>query len=58
MTDSDPRPTEYQAQLGYEARQRALGRVKVSAWVPKEDRAELLDIAQEMREEEDAKRGH
>jgi len=40
---------QFAAQMSYEDRQRAKGLCKVGAWVPIEQRDELLDIAESMR---------
>lgn len=49
--------SKYKSQESYNERMKKRGFIKVGAWVPVEDREELLDIAHEMRSDFAKKKG-
>ena len=49
--DNSHSKAKFPRQIGYDAHMRELGFTRAAPWVPKENRQELLDIAEEMRNE-------
>ena len=49
--DNSHSRAKFPRQADYDAHMRSLGFTRAAPWVPKENRAELLDIAEEMRNE-------